>query len=75
MAKLQDGWVFIPKVVMNEKEANIEVREYELVFCENCKHYKETTIIGCAIGFCKQKNIIISKDDYCKFGEREEDEE
>ena len=35
MAKLPDGWVFIPKPV---KRTTIDIEKHELVMCRNCKH-------------------------------------
>ena len=40
MAKLPDGWVFIPKPV---KRTTIDIEKHELVMCRNCTN---ATILG-----------------------------
>lgn len=34
MAKLPDGWIFIPTI---EKRTTVNIEERELVMCRNCK--------------------------------------
>ena len=78
MVKLPDGWVVIPKVVA--KGTKIEVTEFELVFCKNCKYCKERMLFGRTLSFCERGTAFdprmyfsVEKEDWCSFGEREDD--
>ena len=72
MARLPDGWVFIPRM----KDAiTIELKQMELVTCRHCKHYRYyglsyDTISECKIGHCE------NPDEYwfCADGEEEDAE-
>lgn len=41
MAKLPDGWVFMPRMT---GAANYVLETRELVKCKNCKHYEVTDV-------------------------------
>lgn len=74
MAKLPDGWVFIPKVVA--KGTKIEVTEHELVLCKNCIHAKQYTLFGGTIALCErlETHFPIEEEGYCSFGVKEDEE-
>lgn len=57
MAKLPDGWVFIPKPV---KRTTIVIEKHELVMCKNCKHNDE---FG-----CHKLGMIVSDSWFCADG-------
>lgn len=78
MAKLPDGFVFTWE--SNRKGTQVLVTEHELVMCKHCKHCKERTLFGRTVSFCERGTAFdprmyfsVEKDDWCSFGEREDD--
>ena len=68
MAKLPDGWVFIPKPV---KGTTIDIEQHELVMCRNCKH-RDPEDHKCDCGQLERVGCAFSVDDdyFCAYGER-----
>lgn len=76
MARIPDGWVFIPKIKNSKMtEIEIEVEEKELVFCEHC------TYSGWKIGkdvistdyYCYRRRTDpepVDAEHFCRYGER-----
>ena len=62
MAKLPDGWIFIPRT---KDAVTIEVEERELVMCRNCKHVLPN-------GFCHKHSKKVTDEFYCADGEGRE---
>lgn len=61
MAKLPDGWVFIPKM----KDAlTVTIEQKELVCCGNCRHWEPEK------EYCPYNHIYTVPDWYCADGER-----
>lgn len=51
----------------------------EVVRCENCKHYKPSTVVSRKMCFRKDVDGVqvcydFKPDDFCRYGERKEDE-
>ena len=66
MARLPDGWVFIP--VMKDS-ITFEIKKMELVACLHCKHYDKDMI------YCNKFGIQnIDNDWFCADGEEEDAE-
>ena len=68
MAKLPDGWVFIPRT----KDAiTIEVEQRELVTCRNCKHYKFYGLQSETVSECELMHTENPAEDWwCADGEK-----
>ena len=67
MAKLPDGWVFIPRM---KDAVTIEVEELELVMCRNCRHadcFDKFTVCR------KAERKLVPSDFFCADGERREE--
>lgn len=73
MAKLPDGWVFIP---MMKNAITIELKEMELVTCRHCKHYKPYTgrVSGNQYFQCEVLITDTEPDWFCADGEEEDAE-
>jgi len=73
MAKMPDGWIFIPK---EKSRTEIELVPSELVFCHNCKYsamlYADDRFMD---GYCQRHNIAVSETFYCADGKPRKDEE
>lgn len=72
MAKLPDGWVFIPKVsdlksVDGKLVATVSVDERDLVMCKNCER-RWTSLCRMYVG-----NQETADDWFCADGERRDD--
>lgn len=75
MARIPDGWVFIPKIKNSKMtEVEIEVEEKDLVFCEHCMYseqkpwqYSITPDYYCHRG--KEPELVLS-DHFCGYGEK-----
>lgn len=74
MARMPDGWFFIPKIKNSKMtEVEIEVEEKELVFCEHCIYsgwktgqYVITPDYYCHRG--KEPELVLA-DHFCGYGE------
>lgn len=66
MAKLPDGWVFIPKPV---KGITIDIEQRELVMCKNCKH-RDPEDHKCDCGHDIQWQLPRADDWFCADGKR-----
>ena len=73
MAKLPDGWVFIP---MMKDAITIELKQMELVTCRHCKHYKPYTgrVSGNQYFQCEVLTMDTDPDWFCPDGEEEDAE-
>ena len=67
MARLPDGWVFIPRM----KDAiTIELKQMELVTCQHCKHCF-TDGENVLYNVCELNNNKVQSDDwFCADGEK-----
>ena len=65
MAKLPDGWVFMPKPV---NMTTIDIEKKELVMCRNCRH-RDPEDHKCDHGWI---HCIVPVDDdfWCAYGEK-----
>ena len=66
MAKLPDGWVFIPRI---KGITTIEVEKRELVMCQHCRH------ADCFDKFAvcrKAEKKLVPLDFFCADGEKRE---
>lgn len=55
------------------------IEAVEVVRCENCKHYKPSTVVSHKMCFRKDVDGVqvcydFKPDDFCRYGERKEDE-
>ena len=66
MAKLPDGWVFIPKPV---KRTTIDIEQRELVMCRNCKH-RDPEDHKCDHHWHAYSPLPVDDDFWCAFGEK-----
>ncbi|MBR2209919.1 MAG: hypothetical protein IJ896_00360 [Fibrobacter sp.] len=73
MAKLPDGWVFIP---MTKDAITIELKQMELVTCRHCKHYKPYTgrVSGNQYFQCEVLTMDTDPDWFCADWEEEDAE-
>jgi hypothetical protein len=71
MAKLPDGWVFIP---MTKDAITIELKQMELVTCQHCRHYKPYTgrVSGNQYFQCEVLDQDTEPDWFCADGEEED---
>lgn len=73
MAKLPDGWVFIPKM---KNILTVTVEQKELICCRNCIHWipgRITENDDFIQPRCKRNCGGWSSDDYCSCAERREE--
>ena len=70
MARLPDGWVFIP--VMKDS-ITFEIKKMELVACRHCKH-KEKDGISEGFHYCNINGLQVTDDWFCADGEEEDAE-
>lgn len=66
MAKLPDGWVFIPKPV---KRTTIDIEKHELVMCRNCKH-RDPEDFKCDNHWHSHSPLPVDDDFWCAYGEK-----
>ncbi len=66
MAKLPDGWVFIPKPV---KRTTIDIEKRELVMCRNCKH-RDPEDFKCDHHWHAYSPLPVDDDFWCAYGEK-----
>jgi len=66
MAKLPDGWVFIPKQV---KRTTIDIEQHELVMCRNCKH-RDPEDHKCDHHWHAYSPLPVDDDFWCGYGEK-----
>lgn len=71
MARLPDGWVFIP--IMKDA-ITIELKQMELVTCQHCKH-RFTDGKNVLYNVCELNHNKVQSDDwFCADGEEEDAE-
>ena len=68
MAKLPDGWIYIPR---QKDMVTIEIEPRELVMCRNCRHWNEEDH-DCNI---KVGHFTAPPEWYCADGERRANDE
>ena len=66
MAKLPDGWVFIPKHV---KRTTINIEQHELVMCRNCVH-RDPEDHKCDHHWHAYSPLPVDDDFWCAYGEK-----
>lgn len=76
MARIPDGWVFIPQVGEIQKDeygglfVPCNVEQKELVMCKNCKWWDKNQTTDGVKGFCPNTGCCEQPDFYCADGER-----
>lgn len=70
MAKLPDGWLFVPKV--SKKLTTIEITEQELIMCRNCEEYKEWGDTMCCMRLGSYYGNTMPTD-YCSYAKKREE--
>lgn len=79
MARMPDGWVFIPRIDgPNLEDGNavvhVSVDEKELVMCKNCEHYRPYRHDMGDDSRCALWNAETGEDEYCSRGKRRDGE-
>lgn len=75
MARLPDGWVFIPKVSKPELRdgelvSTVSVEERELVMCKHCRHWDVDWETVGDKRFCPVMDHCTEPEFFCADGER-----
>lgn len=66
MAKLPDGWVFIPKQV---KGPTVDIEKRELVMCRNCRH-RDQEDFKCDHYWNANSPLPADDDFWCAYGKK-----